>query len=472
MTNKTQAYALLLAGGSGTRLWPISREMFPKQLVRFIKNKSLIQHTAIRLSEAFEIQNLKIVCGKNHTNDIFKDLKEIKLYHDQLIVNEPCGRNTAPAILLGVLKIYNIDPNAIIFVFPADHVIDRLSKFYEKIHMADQLARNGHVVTFGITPEYPETGYGYIEASNEKIGHGYKINRFVEKPDLKTAEKYIQSGNFYWNAGMFAFKASVLIEAFENYMPSMLNSLKELIAKNLLDINHYKELKNISFDYAIMEKIDEGVVLPSDFKWSDIGSWKALYDYLPKDSQHNVIIDNSDNIHIQNTENCLAMGQDRFIFLNRLKNIALIDTPDALFVSDLENSRDAKEAVAFLKAHDRQEYHVHKFQSMEWGNITTLDAQPSYIVSKYVIHADAKIPAYQNILQLNQWHITSGHGLITIDDNELNMHAGENITIESGMVVSFENLSNEDLVFIDISTPLQSISIEKHESEEMFFDED
>jgi mannose-1-phosphate guanylyltransferase/mannose-1-phosphate guanylyltransferase/mannose-6-phosphate isomerase len=470
MIHKTQAYALLLAGGSGTRLWPISRDMYPKQLVRFIDNKSLIQHSALRLFEAFDIQKMKIVCGKKHANDICKDLKEIQLYHDQLIVNEPCGRNTAPAILLGTLRIHEIDPDAIIFVFPADHVINRISKFYEKIHMADQLAREDHIVTFGITPEYPETGYGYIEAANEKIGHGHRISQFVEKPDIKTAQKYIQAGNFYWNAGMFAFKASILLDVFETCMPAMLNTLKELISKDRLDIVHYKELENISFDYAIMEKIDTGIVLPSDFQWSDIGSWKALYDYLPKDANNNVVIGSLDNVHIQNAENCLAMVQDRFIFLNRLKNIALIDTPDALFVSELESSRDAKDAVAFLKAHERKEYQLHTFQSMEWGYQTILDEQPNCIVSKYVIRAGETIPEYQNILQLNQWHITSGHGILTIDKEEISIHAGEHITIESGMLVSFQNTSSDDLVFIDIATPLQTISDDNDESDEMFFE--
>jgi mannose-1-phosphate guanylyltransferase/mannose-1-phosphate guanylyltransferase/mannose-6-phosphate isomerase len=470
MTHKTQAFALLLAGGSGTRLWPVSREMFPKQLVRLINNRSLIQHTAIRLSEAFEMNKMRIVCGKNHTIDICKDLKEIQLYHDQFIVNEPCGRNTAPAILLGTLRIHAIDPNAVIFVFPADHVIDRMAKFYKLIHIAEQLARDGHIVTFGITPEYPETGYGYIEAADTKIGHGQKISRFVEKPDLKTAEKYISEGNFYWNAGMFAFKADLLLKSFETHMPDMLNTLKGLISEEKMDINHYQELENISFDYAIMEKIDSGVVLPSDFQWSDIGSWKALYDYLPKDSNNNVIIGNTHNIQIKNSENCLAMSENRFIFLNQIKNIALIDAPDALFVSDLDNSRDAKEAVSFLKAHERKEYQLHTFQSLEWGSMTILDEQPGCIVSKYVIDAGAIIPEYQNILQLNQWHIISGHGLITIDDNEIPIHAGENITIESGMLVSFENTSKDDLIFIDISTPLQTISEDNLQSDEMFFE--
>jgi mannose-1-phosphate guanylyltransferase/mannose-6-phosphate isomerase len=470
MTHTIQARALLLAGGSGTRLWPVSRDKFPKQLIRLINKKSLIQHTAIRLSKAFDIQNIKIVCGKNHANDICKDLKEIQLYHDQIIVNEPCGRNTAPAILLGTFGIHAIDPESVVFVFPADHIIDSIEIFIEKIHMAYQLACMDNIVTFGIQPEYPETGYGYIKAASEKIGHGHRISSFVEKPDLKTAEKYIQAGNYYWNAGMFAFKANVLLDAFEAHMPAMLSSLKEMILEDRLDINHYNELENISFDYAIMEKIDTGVVLPSDFQWTDIGSWKALYDYLPKDSHNNVLIGRSSNIQIQNTDNCLVMADGRFVYLNHLKNIALIDTPDALFVSDLNNSRDAKDAVSFLKAHARKEYQIHSFQNMEWGTLTILDEKPNCVVSKYVIHSGCKIPEYRNILQLNQWHITSGHGLLSIDNNEISLHAGEHISIESGMLVSFENQSKDDLVFIDIATPLQTLSDEDFQSEETFFE--
>jgi len=461
MPHKTQSFALLLAGGSGTRLWPVSRDLYPKQLVRLINNRSLIQHTAIRLSKAFSTQKMRIVCGKKHVQDICQEIKEIDLFHDHLIIDEPCGRNTAPAILLGALQIYESNPNAVIFVFPADHVIDRMQQFYEKIDMADQLASDGHIVTFGIAPEYPETGYGYIEADTEKIGHGFRIKRFVEKPDTPTAEKYLNAGNFYWNAGMFAFKANVLIEAFRTLVPTMLKDLQDMISNDQLHIDRYQNLENISFDYAVMEKTDSGVVLPADFQWSDIGSWKALYDYLPKDSQHNVVIGKQDNFIMQNSQNCLAMGDERLIVVNQLKNIALIDTPDALFLSDLDHSRDAKDTVSFLKKQNRKEYQGHLIQRTEWGHVTVLDEQSDCVISKYTIFSESTIPEYQNMLQLNQWHVIRGYGEIFIDQEPVPIHAGEHITIESGMRVSFENMSKDDLVFIEISTLLQSVSGEE-----------
>jgi len=465
MPQQVNAYALLLAGGSGTRLWPVSRDLYPKQLVRFIENRSLLQHTALRLSSVFESNRLKIVCGTNHVNDVTSDMAEMQMDHAQMIINEPCGRNTAPAILLGALRISQTHPDAVIFVFPADHVIDRMSQFYEKINLANQLAQEGHIVTFGIEPEYPETGYGYIEASEMKVGHGYQIKQFVEKPDLITARKYIEAGNFYWNAGMFAFKVSVLLKSFETHCPEMLHSLKDMLDEKILDTESYQSLESISFDYAIMEKIDNGVVLPADFQWSDIGSWKALYEFLPKDSQKNVTIGNKNNILMQKTQNCLAMGQKRLIVMNQLKNIALIDTPDALFVSDINHSRDAKDAVAFLQAHGRDEHIAHVNQRKPWGEITVLDNQPDCVVSKYNIHSGCEMSTLKNTLYLKQWHFIKGHGVVHIDNNETPIHAGEHITIESGMIVSCENHSMDPLVFIEMATALESSA-----SDEMFFE--
>ncbi|MBF0451971.1 MAG: mannose-1-phosphate guanylyltransferase/mannose-6-phosphate isomerase [Candidatus Magnetomorum sp.] len=456
MPHNIDASALLLAGGSGTRLWPLSRVMYPKQVVRFIDNQSLIQHTLNRLLPAFSPDKIQVVCGNTHALNIQNDAQEINCKHDRLIVNEPCGRNTAPAILLGTLYIYETDPDAVIFVFPADHSVDRLENFYEKIAQADQLAREGNIVTFGITPEYPETGYGYIEASHQRIGDGYKIERFVEKPDIQKAEEYIKAGNFYWNAGMFAFKASVLINTFQTHMPDMLNDLKQMIANHHLDEAHYQTLENISFDYAIMEKTHSGVVLPSNFQWTDIGSWKSLYDYLPKDNNKNVII--SDDAILQNTQNCLVQGHHRLIVLNRLSNIVLVDTHDALFVSDMDHSRDVKDAVALLKKQNRREYKVHTHQVMHWGDIYILDEQADCVVSKIIIHPGAEIPEMRNILEIKQWQVTSGYGVVKIDNITVQLQAGENVTIENGMTVAFENLSKEPLIFIEISTPIKSVS--------------
>ena len=456
MSHQTDAFALLLAGGSGTRLWPWSRDMYPKQLVRFIDQQSFIQHTLNRLLPSFSPEKMYIVCGNSHSYNIKQDALEINLVHDNIIIDEPCGRNTAPAILLGTLTIVKNHPDAVIFIFPADHMISRLDIFYEKISEAYQLARKGYIVTFGIKPHYPETGYGYIEASEEFIDSGNKIKRFVEKPDVQTAEQYIQSGNFYWNAGMFAFKASILIDNFKKYMPEMLNNLAEMIENNHIDENHYQSLPNISFDYAIMEKTTSGVVLPSNFQWSDIGSWKSLYDYLPKDEKNNVVV--SEDSILQNTQNCLVMGSHRLMVMNQLNNIAIVDTPDALFISDIEHSRDVKDAVSILKEQKRKESKIHVHQVMHWGDIIILDEESDYVVSKIRIHPGASMPEKQNVLEIKQWHVTKGYGVVQIGNVNVQVHAGESITIESRMTASFQNLSKEELVFIEIATPVVSVS--------------
>jgi len=466
MSQETKSFSLLLAGGSGTRLWPVSRDMFPKQLVRFIDQQSLIQHTLNRLLPAFDPEHISIICGNTHEQDIKQDAKEINLFHENLIINEPCGRNTAPAILLGTLKVYEKDPDASIFIFPADHIVGHLDKLYEKINEADQLAQDNYIVTFGIAPEYPETGYGYIEASDQAVNSGYKIKRFVEKPDAVTAEKYISDGKFYWNAGMFAFKASVLVDAFQKYMPDMLNSLKFLLENDLLDEENYKKIENISFDYAIMEKIDSGVVLPSDFKWSDIGSWKALYEHLPKDNNNNVVI--SEDAILQNTKNCMVMGGNRLIVLNRLKNTVVIDTADALFVSDLEHSRDVKNAVTLLKEKDRKEYKSHTQQVLHWGEIHVLDDRSDCVISKITINKGTEIPKYKNTSKIKKWHIIYGHGVVIVDSVDVQVQAGEDITIETGMTVTFKNVSKDELVFIEIATPVMSYSMSS--SDDLSFD--
>jgi mannose-1-phosphate guanylyltransferase/mannose-6-phosphate isomerase len=468
MPQKIDAFALLLAGGSGTRLWPWSREMYPKQLVRFIDQQSLIQHTLNRLLPTFLPDHIHVVCGDSHALDIQRDAKEINLIHNQLVIIEPCARNTAPAILLGTLSIYKKHSDAIIFVFPADHMISQLDIFYKKISDAHQLAHEEYIVTFGITPEYPETGYGYIEASDQSFGEGYKIKRFVEKPDIQTAEKYIQSGHFYWNAGMFAFKASVLIDKFKKHMPDMLTELNHILDQKILDTDNYQKLENISFDFAIMEKTQSGVVLPSNFQWSDIGSWKSLYDFLPKDNNKNVIT--SEDAIIQDSNHCLVMGNYRLMVLNQLKDIAIIDTPDAIFISDLEHSRDVKNAVNVLRNQKRNESECHIHQVMHWGDILIMDEQPDCVVKKITIHPGAEIPQTHNLTEIKQWYITKGHGLVQIDNVAIPIHAGENITIESRMTVCFQNVSKEQLVFIEISTPIVSVVNNNNDDDDLLFE--
>ncbi|MFZ0134721.1 MAG: sugar phosphate nucleotidyltransferase, partial [Desulfobacterales bacterium] len=306
------------------------------------------------------------------------------------IICEPCGRNTAPAILLAVLKILQREEDAILCIFPADHVIKDVAAFHDRLRSAIALADSGCVVTFGITPHYPETGYGYIEGGDKMAGGALKTRRFVEKPDLATARRYLAAGNFFWNSGMFAFKASVILEEFKQHQAELLHAMRRLdLHDDRLEAADYQRLPDISIDYAIMEHTRKGVVLPSDFGWSDIGSWKSLYDFLPKDTDDNVL---DGDVVVQETRNCLIMAHERLIAANRLDGLVIVETPDAIFVSDMENSRDVKSIVARLKEKKREETIRHKTVFYPWGSRTLLERRQGADVTRLDIDPENTCP--------------------------------------------------------------------------------
>jgi len=354
VNQKHNVYPILLAGGVGSRLWPVSREHAPKQLIKFTGEDSLLQGTLKRLALALDTDNVRIVCGEKHCHETARQMEEIGVAPTGKIICEPCGRNTAPAILLAVLNILKDEKDAVLCIFPADHVVRDNSVFQDKLKSAIKLADEGYIVTFGIRPHYPETGYGYIEGEKELPGGALLIKRFVEKPDVKTAKEYIKAGNFFWNSGMFAFRASVIMDAFKIFEPELFKRMSNLVAgKETVAKADYEKLPNISIDYAIMEKTDRGAVLPSDFGWSDIGSWKSLYDFLPKDANNNVI---KGDVIAKKTRNCLIIGNDRLVTANRLENTVVVETSDSIFISDLNNTQDVKSIVTELKEKKRKEY--------------------------------------------------------------------------------------------------------------------
>ena len=253
-------YPVLLAGGTGTRLWPVSRQLYPKQLVKFIGNDSLIQNTINRLKPIAEPENFRVVCGADHYHEIDRHLKDIGLTAEDKIIVEPCGRNTAPALLLAMFHVLKFNKNAIICIFPADHVIQDVQRFQKEVQTAVELAENGHIVTFGIKPHYPETGYGYIEAGKNIEKHAFRVKRFVEKPDRQTAEQYLKAGNFFWNSGMFTFKLSVMLEEFKDLSPDLYGLMENMMLRNPVpELEDYMGLPDISIDYAIMEHTKKAV---------------------------------------------------------------------------------------------------------------------------------------------------------------------------------------------------------------------
>ena len=447
MKTKLKVYPILLAGGSGTRLWPVSRELHPKQLVKFIGENSLVQNTIKRLPLSLDMENVRIVCGKEHVHEIERHIKEIGISPKNKIIAEPCGRNTAPAILLAMRLILKKEHDAVLCVFPADHVIRNERVFHERLASAVKLAHMGYIVTFGITPHYPETGYGYIEGA-EEISHGaYSVKRFVEKPDLETAKKYMAAGNFFWNSGMFTFKASVMDRELRIFHPDLFHQMNQLpIEENMVSKEDYRKLPNISIDYAVMEKTDKAAVLPSDFGWSDIGSWKSLYDFIPKDAGGNVI---DGDVISEDTRNCFIMGYERLIATNSIRNMVVVETPDAVFVSDMDTSRDVKNIVEKLKAKGRQEYQNHKTSYHPWGTFTLLEMKPGFIVVKREIYPGETCEISSDDSQMHL-AVVKGVAKSITNGRSMSIEKGQYITSNKQQMIILENVGDELLIIIGV----------------------
>ena len=445
---KSNVYPILLAGGSGTRLWPVSRELYPKQLVKFIGEDSLVQNTIKRLMPVLNSENIRIVCGQEHFHEIARHMEEIDVRADEKIICEPCGRNTAPAILLGMLHILKQEEDIVLCIFPADHVIRNNEAFHEKLASAIELAQMGYIVTFGIKPHYPEIGYGYIEGVGEIKEQAFFIKRFVEKPDMETAKRYVDAGNFFWNSGMFAFKASVMIEELKIHQPELLQKMKSLsLSGNAASQKDYQLLPSISIDYAVMEKTDKGAVLPSDFGWSDIGSWKSLYDFNTKDASGNVIY--GDVIAI-NTENCFIKGYERLIATNNINNMVVVETSDSVFVSDMENSRDVKSIVEKLKEKGRWEYQKHMTEYHPWGTFTVLEMKDDFRVAKLTVYPGSKLEIKTDASIVKHLIVVKGQAKTTIDNQSSLMDKGQAIMLSEKQAVMLQNPGKESLKIINL----------------------
>jgi mannose-1-phosphate guanylyltransferase/mannose-6-phosphate isomerase len=441
-------YSVLLAGGMGSRLWPVSRELFPKQLINLAGDDSLIQNTIKRLSPVLNTENVRIVCGEDHFYEVSRHLEDIGVHAEGKVIAEPCGRNTAPAILLAILNILKKEKDAVILVFPSDHVISDVDGFHTCLEKAVALAESNHIVTFGIKPDYAETGYGYIEGGRKIKGGAHAIKRFVEKPDQKTADKYLKAGNFFWNSGMFAFKASVMLGEFKTFEPDLFKTLKKLVSKKGdITVEEYSDLPNNSIDYAIMEKTKKGIVLPSDFGWSDIGSWKSLYDFLPKSDGNNVF--EGDVMH-QNTGNCFIRGEDRLIVANGLENIVIVETPDTVFVSDMENSKDVKAIVTELKKQGRKEYKSHTTVYRPWGTYTILEENGNTKIKRIVVYPDTKLSLQMHHHRSEHWIVVQGTAKIVNGDEVIFLEENQSTYVPKTARHRLENPGKVPLHIIEV----------------------
>ncbi len=441
---------IILCGGSGTRLWPISRTLMPKQFVKLFDDKSLFQLTVERNSKICDSQF--IVSNQEQYFLAYDQLEELQISGNQqpLIVNyllEPVGRNTAPAIALACMAL---DPDEVVLVTPSDHLIKNETVYQNVVARAKALAEEDYLVTFGITPDYPETGYGYIEAEGEDV------QSFREKPDLETAKAYIEKGNYYWNSGMFCFKAGLFLEELQKYAPEIYNACqnaigyegKKSLAMGVMRIKTeaMQQIPSESIDYAVMEQSNRVKVVPSDIDWSDLGSFDALYEELPKDVNGNTAVEKHISI---DSKNNLLIGHDKKIATIDVEDLIIVDTPDALLISKKGSSQKVKKVVEKLKAKESDLTHVHTLAHRPWGTYEVLLDHANYKIKRIVVKPGKRLSLQKHFHRNEHWIVVSGTATVTVGREVKLIRPNESTYIKMGEVHRLENQGKIPVVLIE-----------------------
>ncbi len=432
---------IVLCGGNGTRLWPISRTLMPKQFVKMFENQSLFQLT---------VERNKKFCSKNfivsNSEQYFLALDQAQELDNEIETKyllEPVGRNTAPAI---ALACFELDYDEIVLVTPSDHLIKDYEE-YEKVTLkAKEFASENMLVTFGITPTYAETGFGYIEAT------GFDVKAFHEKPDEATANEYLKAGNYYWNSGMFCFKAGVFLDELKKYSPKIyetsLKALENANKDNMIRIK-YDDMLNIpedSIDYAVMEKSSIVKVVPSNINWSDLGSFDSLYEELPKDENGNTINEN----HIScDSKNNLIYGRERKIATIDVDNLIVVDTGDALLISKKGSSQKVKTVVNELKKLDTELHNIHLTAHRPWGTYTVLEDTPGYKIKRIEVKPGCRLSLQKHLHRNEHWIVVSGTATVTIGEETKYIRPNESTYIKMGEVHRLANEGKIPVILIE-----------------------
>ncbi|MBC2714721.1 MAG: mannose-1-phosphate guanylyltransferase/mannose-6-phosphate isomerase [Desulfobacteraceae bacterium] len=460
---------VVLAGGSGTRLWPISRELYPKQLLNLTDEHTMIQNTLLRLND-FEGMALPVIIGSDKQRFIVdQQLAEVNIRPSEIFL-EPVGRNTAPAVAVAALKAVTMDPESLILVLPADHLIGDVPKFHEALRTAERFAEQGFLVTFGIVPDRPETGYGYIRQgepaqaligdSSNGLNKAYAIYEFVEKPDLPTARHYLATGDYCWNSGMFMFKAARVLEELKRFVPDIVNACEKAFKNGhsdqgcfYLEQDAFSQCPSDSIDYAVMEKTERGIMVPLDAGWDDLGSWEALWNVGDKDESGNVI---SGDVICVDVEGSLVNAQSRLVTVLGVKNLSVVETPDAVLVSSLSNTQGVKKIVETLKVNHRKEVQAHKKIIQSWGFIETVDAGENFQVRKVTVFPQASFYLKNHSYTAVNWMILEGEARLNIDAKSVELSTHQSFSFEAGKSIKLANAKQTPLVFIEVAAGSQT----------------
>jgi len=444
---------VILAGGGGVRLWPLSREFYPKQFINLVNDTSLFQDTIMRLPD--ELYSPLVICNEEHRFIVAEQLRQINSSNKGIIL-EPIGKNTAPAIAIAAMNLLNEREDPILLVLSADHLIDNNQKFLKTIRIARKIAEQGKMVAIGVQPNKPEIGYGYIEVDNSEKNEYYNIISFTEKPNLKAAKKYLNSGNHYWNSGIFIFKASVYLNELKKYEPEIFTICKKSCVKPpkdldfiRLDNEEFYKCPNKSIDYAVMEKTNNGAVVPFDGSWSDIGSWEALWSSKVKDSNNNV---SEGDVVLKKVQNSYIHSSNRLIVANDISDLIIIDTQDALLVSSKKSSQDIKNIVQNLKKDNRSEPNNHRKVYRPWGYYDSIDTGKGFQVKRIFVNPGAKLSLQKHKKRSEHWVIVKGIALITCGKKVFQLNENQSTYIPKEEIHRLENKSDSPLEIIEIQT--------------------
>lgn len=462
-------HAVILAGGSGTRFWPLSRESCPKQMLQIVGEDTLLRQTIKRVTGMISPENIWIVTTEDKAQDIRFHLEPLGPSAKEIrFIKEPVGKNTAPAIGLAAIYLKQLSPESIMIVMPSDHLIPDTENFLCDLRVAIQEATKGHLITFGIKPDRPETGYGYIKIQNIselKLNGLVKVECFVEKPDLQEAKNYLTDGNYFWNSGIFVWKASKILSEIEAHLPPLRKTLSE-IETFLFDPNEhnqrnelnkldkpnklyelYLSLEPISIDYGVMERSRNVLMVPSTFQWSDLGSWNALDEVIEKDNAGNIFKGSTIDIGSQNS---IVFSGQRLIATIGLRDMVVVDTPDATLVTPKGRVQEVRKIVENLKRNGREEHLLHKTVERPWGRYTVLEKGDRYKVKRILINPGAKLSLQLHRKRSEHWVVLSGVAKVTKEKETYLVHMNESTYIPVKTRHRLENPGDSPLQIIEV----------------------
>ncbi|MCP3852859.1 MAG: mannose-1-phosphate guanylyltransferase/mannose-6-phosphate isomerase [Gammaproteobacteria bacterium] len=453
---------VILSGGSGSRLWPMSREMNPKQFLSLVGEQTMLQETMTRLSGVYDLAAPIVVCNEDHRFLVAQQMRDISVEVDKIIL-EPIGRNTAPAIAAAAEYIQSKGAgHDVMLILAADHVIQDKEIFHRVVEAGSVIAQEGQLVTFGIVPDKAETGYGYIKRADKFVSQSndiddvYKVERFVEKPDADTAQRYLDSGEYYWNSGMFMFQADAILQELETFSEAIYTAVKASVSEGTKDldfcrlgIDAFTASPSDSIDYAVMEKTSKAVVLPLDANWSDVGAWAALWEVKKQDEEGNVL---HGDVLTHELSNSYVHAEERMVAVIGMDNCVVVETADAVLVADKSRSQDVKTIVNQLKNTQREEAMLHQRVFRPWGSYETLEETERFKVKRIVVNPGEELSLQMHHHRAEHWVVVKGTAKIVCDDKEFILTEDQSNYIPLGTKHRLENPGVIPLEIIEIQT--------------------